>query len=354
MSRRSIFSSLSFDRWPTIDRRLFEAARRPGDILERGGLASTWRPATVTWATEGYGCWLHWLARHGELDHEENPARRCTSDRLGRFLNLLQAHVAPATVAGRMRGLKRTLAVMCPDADLRMIYGIVRRLDTRPSVDRRARLRMADELLAYGHELMAEAEDLDDTAKRRALRYRDGLMIAFLSYRPLRRTNFANLQLGIHLCCLDGDWQITIPGEETKTHRSIIEPMPKALQPYLEHYLRVYRLLLAPRNVSTPLDSGPLWISSRTGETLNGHTIGLTISRLTEERFGKPMNPHMFREAGPTTLAIKAPQHVRIGATINNHADFRTTERAYNLANAMDAAAAHLENLTALRRTFRR
>lgn len=66
------------------------------------------------------------------------------------------------------------------------------------------------------------------------------------------------------------------------------------------------------------------------------------------------MSMHMFREAAPTTLAIKAPEHVRIGATINNHADFRTTERAYNLANAMDAADAHLKNLTALRRKFRR
>jgi len=55
-----------------------------------------------------------------------------------------------------------------------------------------------------------------------------------------------------------------------------------------------------------------------------------------------------------TTLAIKAPKHVRVGATINNHTDYRSTERAYNLANTMDAATAHLENLTALRRKFRR
>jgi hypothetical protein len=62
---------------------------------------------------------------------------------------------------------------------------------------------------------------------------------------------------------------------------------------------------------------------------LSGHSINLLVAHLTEQRFGKPMNMHMFREAAPTTLAIKAPEHVRIGATINNNADFRTTERAY-------------------------
>jgi hypothetical protein len=96
-----------------------------------------------------------------------------------------------------------------------------------------------------------------------------------------------------------------------------------------------------------------VWISSRTGQALSGHSINLLVAHLTEVRFGKPMNLHMFREAPPTTLAIKAPKHVKVGATINNHTDYRSTERAYNLANAMDAAAAHLQTLTALRRKFR-
>lgn len=354
MRRRSVFSSISFDRWPALDRHLFDEARRPGDILEPGGPAATWRPKTVLWATENYGYWLHWLTQQGELDLEENPAQRCTVNRLSRFLTLLRENVAPATVASRIRALNRTLAVMCPDTDLCLLHGTVRRLDTRPAVDRRPRLRMADELLEYGHDLMSEAECLDDTAKRRAQRYRNGLIIAFLSYRPLRRSNFANLHLGVHLLHQDGAWRIHIPADETKTHHSIDDPMPMALVPYLEHYLSEYRLMLVPKTASCPGDTGPLWISSRTGCAMSGHTINLTVGSLTEQRFGKPMNLHMFREAAPTTLAIKAPQHVRIGATINNHADFSTTERAYNLANTMDAAEAHLETLTALRRKFRR
>jgi len=45
---------------------------------------------------------------------------------------------------------------------------------------------------------------------------------------------------------------------------------------------------------------------------------------------------------------------VRLGAVVNNHTDYRMTERAYNLATAMDAAEAHLAHLAALRKRFRR
>jgi integrase/recombinase XerD len=354
MSRRSPFSSLPFERWPDRDRYLFEAARRPGDILEPGGLASTWRPKTVIWATENYGYWLTWLDRRGELDQSEDPARRCTAERLSAYLNSLQEHLAPATVATRLRALKRTLAVMCPEADLQFLYGTVRRLDTTPSIDRRARLRLADELLDYGIAIMTGAESLEDTPKRCAQRYRNGLIIALLSYRPLRRRNLANLHLGVHLLRLNGGWRIRIAGEETKSHRPIDEPVPHELVPFMERYLSHFRDRLFPRSVLIPDDAGPLFISSRNGRAMSGHTINLTVGPLIAQRFGKPMNLHMFRQASPTMLAIKAPAHVRLGAVVNNHADYRTTERAYNLARAMDAAESHLDNLRALRRRFRR
>ena len=103
MRRRSAFSSLSYADWPTLDRQLFDTARCPGDILQPGGPASLWRPATVQWAVESYGCWLWWCQREGELDATEDPARRCTPERLRDYLGALQGSVAPATVANRMR-----------------------------------------------------------------------------------------------------------------------------------------------------------------------------------------------------------------------------------------------------------
>jgi integrase len=49
------------------------------------------------------------------------------------------------------------------------------------------------------------------------------------------------------------------------------------------------------------------------------------------------MNPHLFRDAAATTLAIHDPQHVRIAAPLLGHRTFATTERYYQQATAMEA-----------------
>jgi integrase len=263
-------------------------------------------------------------------------------------------HLAPITVANRLVALKRVLAVTCPDADLDFLKATIRHLDARPSTDRRARLRTADELCDFGIELMEAADRSEAPHKHRARSYRNGFIIALLSRRPLRRRNLASLELGTSLVRMQDGWRIQFPGEETKTHQPIDVPLPATLIPYLERYLKCHRPRLAPLGTVCRPDSGPLFVSSRTGRAMSGHTINLTVGALIKQRFGKPMCLHMFREAVPTTLAIKAPEHVRIAAVINNHADYRTTERWYNLATMMDAADAHLENLNALRRKHRR
>ena len=166
----------------------------------------------------------------------------------------------------------------------------------------------------------------------------------------MRRRNLANLHIGRHLNRVEGGWRIQIPGDETKTHRPIDEPLPDLLAPWLERYLQLYRPHLVPRAARSLPDSGALFMSSQSGQAMKGHSINLMVSALIRQHFGKSMSVHMFREAVPTTLAIKLPQHVRIAAVINNHADYRTTERWYNLARMMDAAQSHLDNLADLRK----
>jgi integrase/recombinase XerD len=57
----------------------------------------------------------------------------------------------------------------------------------------------------------------------------------------------------------------------------------------------------------------------------------------TKERFGVALNPHLFRDAAATTLAIGDPAHVRIAAPLLGHRTFATTERHYRQARAYDA-----------------
>ncbi len=62
------------------------------------------------------------------------------------------------------------------------------------------------------------------------------------------------------------------------------------------------------------------------------------ISGRTRRELGRAVDPHLFRKLIPTELAIHDPEHVGVAQAMLGHADYRTTERAYNMARALDAA----------------
>jgi integrase/recombinase XerD len=117
---------------------------------------------------------------------------------------------------------------------------------------------------ALGRRLMAEAEGGELTPKQQATGYRDGLMIALLAARPLRRKNFTRIEVGRHLVREGANWQLRIAGEETKTGRPIAQPFPAVLVPSLERYLAVHRPVLAalPGHQHRPAGAA-LWLSAR-------------------------------------------------------------------------------------------
>ena len=219
---------------------------------------------------------------------------------------------------------------------------------------KRARLRFSRELFDLGTRLMAVAESSPSTARQRAVDYRDGLMIALLAARPLRRRNFVRLELGRHLVHDQGSWRLQVPGEETKTGRPIALPFPTALAPALERYLAVHRPVLAALRGRWHQPAGTaLWLSAH-GSPITEMTFYDRIRQLTAAAFGAAVNPHLFRDAAATSLAIQDPAQVRIAAQILGHASFATTERYYNLARSLDAGQAWLATLDQLRTVISR
>ena len=69
------------------------------------------------------------------------------------------------------------------------------------------------------------------------------------------------------------------------------------------------------------------------------------IRTRTKEHFGIAINPHLFRDAAATTLAITDPAHVRIAAPLLGHRTFATTERHYRQARAQQAHRAFVDAL---------
>jgi len=87
---------------------------------------------------------------------------------------------------------------------------------------------------------MAKAEG-ERTALRRFKTYRDGLLIATLASRQLRRRNLTGLILGQTLVQRGDGWWIQIPAAETKTKEPIETPWPEMLARHLEIYLADHR-----------------------------------------------------------------------------------------------------------------
>ena len=69
------------------------------------------------------------------------------------------------------------------------------------------------------------------------------------------------------------------------------------------------------------------------------------IRARTQEAFGAPVNPHLFRDSAATTMAIADPQHVRAAAPLLGHRTFSTTERYYVQAMGLKAHRAYISTV---------
>jgi hypothetical protein len=64
----------------------------------------------------------------------------------------------------------------------------------------------------------------------------------------------------------------------------------------------------------------------------------------TRDGFGRPVNPHLFRDCAATSIAIEDPRHIGIAWRLLGHRTPRTTEEYYNQARSV-AASQRLHNV---------
>src|SRR5258707_3118727 len=175
--------SLPIALWPVADRNAWHAAMKPGDVFEPGGVASRWSPASRRKTALGYGRLLFWLQGRAELDPNVEPAARVTRERVSAYLEELKRTNRGHTIQNRIQELGDSMRAIAPQRDWRWLSRAAGRLraSTIPVRNKRARLRLVEELVADGFRLMTEAER-DGTLSElgRAALYRDGLIMAFL------------------------------------------------------------------------------------------------------------------------------------------------------------------------------
>ena len=144
--------------------------------------------------------------------------------------------------------------------------------------------------------------------------------------------------------------KMTAEAETAATPRLAPSPSaPECLAAPLEQYLERWRPLLArmTHRWTRPVGNA-LWISS-SGSPMTMQAIYDRVVARTKAAFGKPINPHAFRDIAATTIADVDPEHVRIAAQILGHRSFATTERHYIHAKMMAATRRDQQPILRLR-----
>jgi integrase len=201
------------------------------------------------------------------------------------------------------------------------------------------------QLLALGQQLMDESQPPLGTPISRmdALRYRDGLIIAFLAFVPIRSKNLTALDIGRHLVREGDRWFVIIAREEAKTGAAIEFPIPELLESYLAFYLDVVRQGLLRGPASTAL-----WVNSK-GGPLSYLLIYRIISGHSKDRLGVHITPHDARDAAATTWALAAPDQIGVARDLLAHRDLRTTIKHYNRAKGVEASRAYRQVIDGMR-----
>jgi len=338
---------LPVDRWPARERRAWERALAPApDVLSADGAVAHWRPTTRRSIENAYGRWLNFLERRDDLDAEEDAGARASEDRLRAYVIELSGQIASTTVAGRIRDLSIALSVLAPDHDQTSLLRARQRLKVRarPERDKRALLVGPAELIDLAGDLVRRAEDAPGRRPDwRACDYRDAVILLVLVFRPLRRGNLCDLVLGHTVQEGPEVFRIALDAAVTKNRRDYAADLPAFLTPFIRRYLDAYRpILLRGRK------SDHLWISAR-GHPLDDASLYGKIVQHTRAAFGKPLSPHLFRDAAATFLGTENPELVRLASSLLHHADGRTTEAHYNHARADHAVRDYQRTVLAAR-----
>lgn len=249
------------------------------------------------------------------------------------YVQHLQVKVAPRTMVSSLVGLKVMIKAMEPDKDWRWLADICNRLNriAKPIKDKRTRILDSGMMFRTALEYLNELSQTDLSKRKQLVGFRNGLMVAVMTACPLRRKNFADLALDATLRRVGENWVIKVPGEETKNKQPLELSVPRELVPHIKTYLERVRTHMA-----NPAEAA-VWVSWN-GTRLAYHAVYTAFTRITVTLFGRPINPHLFRDSAATTLATVSLKAVMSAPGLLGHLNAATTANHYIHASGLDAS----------------
>ena len=328
--------SLPLDLWPEADPNAWNAACQPDARLQRGGLAGHLKPVTREDHARNYGCFLDFLDRGGLLRSDGPAAANVTVDNVDAYIVELKDRVGSVTVHGSISKLRRTARFIAPGRDFTWLADINRDLAfvMRPR-SKFDRMVLTEVLVEAGLTLIHEAEISPHlTELARACQVRNGLMVALLAFCPIRRKNFAALEIGRSFVKIHGTWWIVLSASETKEKRPDERPVNELLTPIIDRYLGQYRPVLARTGTPPPA----LWLSSNDGVPISDKQVAGVIRMTTLATVGVEVSPHLFRTSGASTVATRGGENPYLASALLHHTHPSVTNAHYNRATSLSAA----------------
>lgn len=250
--------------------------------------------------------------------------------------------LSPAGAAAAIGHLILAIRAIAPLLDYGWLKSLRRRhVAAKTRRDKRPLLVRADELVAPGFQLMYAAER--DGVVRDVLAYRDGLIIALLASRPMRRGNLTTMCLDKHVSINGNEIRVSFGEDEMKGGREFELWAPDQLVPAFLRYSSIVR----PRFPNASEHSF-VWCSMKAG-SLKSDGVYQMIIRRTKEAFGKPVRPHLFRDIAATAIAMDRPEQVQIARGLLGHASLELTERHYLHAQSVKAGQHYGKLIGAIR-----
>jgi integrase len=287
---------------------------------------------------------LTYLRYHAPKALEIPGADRLTPELLADFVARLESRVSPRTTCGYLHSLRMMVQAMWPAGDWSWLHRPLARLHQRAGRSQITEhdLVPVDRLFAAGLNAMRSADALVDPI-RRAVRFRDGLMLALNAAAALRCRNLAMIQLGRHLIARGDGYVLAFQANEMKARRRHEVPLPPQLTPLIERYLSEHRPVLL--NGAT---HDAFWVTQY-GMPQGERALCQRFPKLTRKLLGKRLTSHKVRHCLASSIVDRDPGHARIAATLLGHAAFSTTE-AFYIRGSMLLASRAQGNLIAARR----
>jgi len=338
MTRPSGLKKLEFADWPEGDRAAWQIALKWEGILGNNGVLARRSMQDLRRYCHSFGTWLAFLVDRNQGQRPESGVEHFREEELRSFLQLLESRLAPYSILSFLVSLRFAVNALQPTLSYPLLDRAIShyKRTARSRSDKEARMQNIRELRELGFRLMSEPQR-GTPAMRHANQYRDGLAIIMLTAMPLRISNLGALDLEHGICRVGDRYSIYVP--RSKNGDAILFDLPIWLTQAIDVYLDQCRPYLIARRgrwwSATP--NGAFWVSSN-GTAMTARQLSKRIVDRTREAFGRPVNPHLFRDIVATTIATEDPEHVHMILPILSHRSLKTSEKHYNHAKSLDAS----------------